>query len=270
LSEEQLTVGRIKDGTVIDHCEPGSALRFLVALGIKEGCTNLVTVAMNVPSRRLGKKDIVKIADRFLTQSEANRIALISPCVTINLIRDYKVIDKRKVELPDAFVNIFKCPNPACIANSNEPITPLTLSTAEAGRFLHTASSTLRGTLVLAFTPSLLGGCLQWVCHHPVNAASTEAAHISLPPYEDSTPTLEPPSLNSVQSLIRAFGHPDHIREQAAQHKILGQIYLSLPTAHPTVKTVGFLVEFNVRSKPSRLMCKYFSRFFDVDELVLT
>lgn len=127
MSEEQLIVRRIKDGTVIDHCEPGSALKVLAALGIKEGCTNLVTIAMNVPSRKLGKKDIVKIADRFLTQSEANRIALISPRATINLIRDYKVIDKRKVELPDAFVNIFKCPNPTCISNSNEPITPIIL-----------------------------------------------------------------------------------------------------------------------------------------------
>ena len=127
MSEEQLIVRRIKDGTVIDHCEPGSALKVLAALGIKEECTNLVTVAMNVPSKKLGKKDIVKIADRFLTQTEANRIALISPRATVNLIKDYKVIDKRKVELPDAFINIFKCPNPTCISNTNEPITSVIL-----------------------------------------------------------------------------------------------------------------------------------------------
>lgn len=124
LSEEQLIVRRIKDGTVIDHCEPGSALKVLAALGIKEGFTNLVTVAMNVPSKKLGKKDIIKIADRFLTQSEANRIALISPRATLNLIKDYRVISKSKVELPEAFVNIFRCPNPTCISNSKEPITP--------------------------------------------------------------------------------------------------------------------------------------------------
>lgn len=124
LSEEQLIVRRIKDGTVIDHCEPGSALKVLAALGIKEGCTNLVTIAMNVPSKKLGKKDIVKIADRFLTQGEANRIALISPRATLNLIKDYRVISKSKVELPEVFVNIFKCPNPTCISNANEPIVP--------------------------------------------------------------------------------------------------------------------------------------------------
>jgi DNA/RNA-binding domain of Phe-tRNA-synthetase-like protein len=70
----------------------------------------------------------------------------------------------------------------------------LTLSTAEVGRFLHTVPSMLWGTCVLAFTPSWFWDCLQWVCHHPVNAASTEAAYILLSSYEDSTPSLEPPT----------------------------------------------------------------------------
>lgn len=122
LSEEQLLVRRIKEGTVLDHVEAGSALRVLSALNItgSEGYT--VTIAMNVPSGKMGKKDIVKIADRFLNRDETDRIALIAPRATVNLIKDYKVIEKRSVELPESFIGVFKCPNPTCISNSKEPI----------------------------------------------------------------------------------------------------------------------------------------------------
>ncbi|MEM4298660.1 MAG: aspartate carbamoyltransferase regulatory subunit [Nitrososphaerota archaeon] len=122
MTEEQLLVRRIKEGTVLDHVEAGSALRVLSALNIqgKEGYT--VTIAMNVPSGKMGKKDIVKIADRFLSREETNRIALIAPRATVNLIKDYRVIEKRSVELPDSFIDVFRCPNPTCISNSKEPI----------------------------------------------------------------------------------------------------------------------------------------------------
>jgi hypothetical protein len=86
------------------------------------------------------------------------------------------------------------------------------------------------------------------VCHHPVNAASVEAAYILLSPY-DSIPSLEPPPPQfgpEPYSSLRTSG--PHL-SGFAQHKILGQIYLSLSTIHPTVKTVGFLVEFDVTSR---------------------
>ena len=125
LSEEQLLVRRIKDGTVLDHVEPGRSLRVLSALSITGAEGNTVTIAMNVPSSKMEKKDIVKIANRFLNPEETNRIALISPRASVNLIKDYKVVEKRNVELPVAFIAVFKCPNPTCISNSNEPITPV-------------------------------------------------------------------------------------------------------------------------------------------------
>ena len=115
------------EGTVVDHCEPGSALRVLTALGIDSSCRNLVSVVMNVPSGKMKKKDIVKIADRFLSATEANRIALISPRASVNLIKSYKVIEKIKIELPESFVNVFNCPNLTCISNTNEPIMPIIL-----------------------------------------------------------------------------------------------------------------------------------------------
>ena len=125
LSEEQLLVRRIKEGTVLDHVEPGRSLRVLSALNISGEEGNTVTIAMNVPSSKMVKKDIVKIASRFLSPEETNRIALIAPRATVNLVKDYKVIEKRRVELPEAFTNVFKCPNPTCISNSKEPIIPV-------------------------------------------------------------------------------------------------------------------------------------------------
>jgi len=122
MSEEKLLVRKIKDGTVIDHIEQGRALKVLEALNIDGKDGNVVTVAMNVPSKKLSKKDIIKIENRFLKPEETNRIALISPRATVNLIRNYQVVEKRNVEIPDTFVDVFKCPNPTCISNSNEPI----------------------------------------------------------------------------------------------------------------------------------------------------
>lgn len=118
----QLLVRRIKDGTVIDHIEGGKALFVLRALSVtgKEG--NVITVALNVPSSKHGKKDIIKVENRFLETSETNKLALIAPHATINIIRNYKLVEKRKIQLPDSIVGIFKCPNLKCITNSGEEI----------------------------------------------------------------------------------------------------------------------------------------------------
>ena len=124
MSNETLLVGRIKEGTVLDHLQKGSALRVLEALGITPEAGNIVTIAMNVPSSKLGKKDILKVENKLLTADETNRIALISPNATINLIKDYTVKEKRRVQLPESLVNVFKCPNPTCVTNAREPIIP--------------------------------------------------------------------------------------------------------------------------------------------------
>src|SRR5918911_672377 len=120
----QLLVRRIKDGTVIDHIEYGKALLVLRTLDItgKEG--NVITVALNVPSSKHNKKDIIKVENRFLEKSETNKLALIAPHATINIIKDYRVIEKRKIQLPESIVGIFRCPNLNCITNSGENISP--------------------------------------------------------------------------------------------------------------------------------------------------
>ena len=119
--KKELKVPRIKDGTVIDHITAGNAVKVLHILGIPDASSSIVSVAMNVKSK-LGKKDIVKVENRELDPSEVNKIALIAPKATINFIRDYEVIKKHKVRLPDEIVGIVCCSNPTCVSNAKEPV----------------------------------------------------------------------------------------------------------------------------------------------------
>jgi len=124
MEEITLRVSKIKDGTVIDHITSGHALDVVKILGITGKSGNIVTIAMNVPSKRMGKKDIIKIEGRELKAEEVDKIALIAPNATINIIRDYKVVEKKRVQLPKVIKNIVRCANPACISNSKEPVQP--------------------------------------------------------------------------------------------------------------------------------------------------
>jgi len=121
---EHLTISKIKEGTVIDHINSGKALLVLRILGIGPQSKETVTMAMNVPSKKMGKKDIVKVEGKFISPEELNRIALIAPKATINLIKDYEIHEKFKVNLPEAVEGILLCPNRNCITNSREPIIP--------------------------------------------------------------------------------------------------------------------------------------------------
>ncbi len=113
---KEIKVERIREGTVIDHISSGQALNVLRILGItKEYPLTAVTVAMNVPSPKSGRKDIVKIEGRELKGDEVGKISLISPKATINIIRNRGVVEKRKVSLPDIIEGVINCANPNCI-----------------------------------------------------------------------------------------------------------------------------------------------------------
>src|SRR2546427_563841 len=118
----ELRVTPIKNGTVIDHIPAGLALKVLKILGIGDAVTSTVTVAMHVPSQAMGWKDIVKVEDRELGGRELEKIALIAPTATVNVIRNYNVAEKRPLALPDWAVGILRCANPNCISNVREPI----------------------------------------------------------------------------------------------------------------------------------------------------
>lgn len=121
MNKPELKVKPIKNGTVIDHISPNKALHVLKILGLPDSETN-VTITMNVESRTFGKKDILKIENRELDSKELDQVALLSPHTTINIIRDYEIVLKDKVQLMNTVVDIIDCENPNCITNSNEPV----------------------------------------------------------------------------------------------------------------------------------------------------
>jgi aspartate carbamoyltransferase regulatory subunit len=124
MAERTLLVSKIRDGTVIDHITGGHALDVVKILGITGRTNGVVLIAMHVASQQLGTKDIVKVEGRELKPDEVDKIALLAPHASINIIRDYTVAEKMRVKLPSIIQGTVKCGNPACISNSNEPVQP--------------------------------------------------------------------------------------------------------------------------------------------------
>jgi aspartate carbamoyltransferase regulatory subunit len=123
--EEELRVKKIREGTVIDHITAGNALAVLKILGLTGLGDNVVSIVMNVPSKKLTYKDIVKIEGRELNPSEVDKISLIAPHASINIIRNYAVVEKQSTKMPSVIRGIIQCANLSCISNSNEPMSPL-------------------------------------------------------------------------------------------------------------------------------------------------
>ena len=122
-SEKELKIEKIKKGTVLDHLPGGTAPKVVQILGLDKDWEKPVSIAMNVPSRKDGKKDIVKIEDRILEKDETDKLGLIANKATINLIENYKVIGKHHISPSDELEGILVCKNPNCVTNRNEPIT---------------------------------------------------------------------------------------------------------------------------------------------------
>ncbi|MEM1542102.1 MAG: aspartate carbamoyltransferase regulatory subunit [Ignisphaera sp.] len=118
-----LVVPKILNGTVIDHIPAGRALDILKVLNITGGEGWRIAVLLNVESKKLGRKDIIKIERRKLTSAEVNVIALIAPTATINIIENFVVVEKFKVNVPEIIEGVIRCPNPTCISNKErEPV----------------------------------------------------------------------------------------------------------------------------------------------------
>ncbi|MGN0223023.1 MAG: aspartate carbamoyltransferase regulatory subunit [Muribaculaceae bacterium] len=116
----ELAVAALQHGTVIDHIPSAAVFQVVKILGL-EYTDHAVTIGANLASAKLGSKGIVKVADMFFDEAALNRIALIAPSAVVNIIRNYEVVEKRPVALPDTIVGIVKCNNPKCITN-NEPM----------------------------------------------------------------------------------------------------------------------------------------------------
>ncbi len=115
-----LQVAALENGTAIDHIPPSQLFKVAKLLGL-ENMDNTITIGNNFQSKKMGCKGVIKISDKFFEEDEINRIALIAPKVILNIIRDYEVVEKKTVTLPDELVGLVKCNNPKCITN-NEPM----------------------------------------------------------------------------------------------------------------------------------------------------
>jgi aspartate carbamoyltransferase regulatory subunit len=121
-ADRELRVSKIRNGTVIDHLTAGQALNVLALLGIDGSGGETVSVGMNVPSDTLATKDIVKVEGRELSQSEVDVLAVISPEATINIIREFDVVEKQRIDRPESVDGVLECPNHNCITRGDEPI----------------------------------------------------------------------------------------------------------------------------------------------------
>jgi len=119
--EEKLKIVKISKGTVIDHIDAGYALTILNLTGLDE-VKNLITIGVNVSSKKYNTKDIIKIENVFLNETQMQQISILSPNATISLIEKNNVIEKKKVKLPNIIKKLILCVNQTCISNSDEPI----------------------------------------------------------------------------------------------------------------------------------------------------
>ncbi|MBA7516712.1 Aspartate carbamoyltransferase regulatory chain [subsurface metagenome] len=116
MKDKLLEVSAIKDGTVIDHIPADSLFKVISILRLEKN-DGMITFGTNLESKKLGKKAIIKLSGIFFKDKDINRIALIAPEAKLNIIRNYNVIEKKVVEVPDEINGIAKCVNPVCITN---------------------------------------------------------------------------------------------------------------------------------------------------------
>jgi aspartate carbamoyltransferase regulatory subunit len=113
---KQLSVSAIQNGTVIDHIPAKNLFKVISILGL-DHINSQITFGTNLESKKLGRKAIIKISDKYFKDEDINRIALVAPDAKLNIIKDYEVVEKKVVEVPDTIIGIARCMNPKCITN---------------------------------------------------------------------------------------------------------------------------------------------------------
>ena len=114
-----MTVDEIKNGIVLDHITAGKGMKIYSLLGLDRlDCS--VALIRNVPSRKMGKKDIIKIDADIEVNTDI--IGYIDPDITVNIIRDGKNVDKKSIELPQKLTNVLFCKNPRCISATEQEL----------------------------------------------------------------------------------------------------------------------------------------------------
>ena len=123
---KELKVSAIENGTVIDHIPSKYVFQVIKILNLTE-YQNQLLIGTNLDSAKMGKKGIIKVSNKFFKSDEINKIALVAPTATLIIIKNFAVVEKKKVEVPDYAENIVKCFNPNCITNNEEIATKFTV-----------------------------------------------------------------------------------------------------------------------------------------------
>ncbi len=126
MDDKKLQVSAIKNGTVIDHIPASNLFKVINILNLDKVETQM-TFGSNFESKKLGLKAIIKLSDVFFADEDINKIALVAPDAKLNIIKDYKVVEKKIVEVPDKIKGIAKCMNPKCITNHEDIVTRFTV-----------------------------------------------------------------------------------------------------------------------------------------------
>jgi aspartate carbamoyltransferase regulatory subunit len=118
--KKELQVAALENGTVIDHI-PSNKLFDVVNLLHLQKMTTPVTIGYNLESQKMGCKGIIKVADKFFNPEEMSRLSVIAKNMQLIIIKNYEVVEKINVDIPDQLKGIVRCSNPKCICN-NEPM----------------------------------------------------------------------------------------------------------------------------------------------------
>ena len=116
---KELKISAISYGTVIDHIPSASTFKVASILKVAEH-EEIISIASNLPSKRLGRKGIIKVAGKILSKDEFDKVAIAAPLATVNIIKDYKVEKKVQVEVPSLLIDLIKCSNPKCVTNNEQ------------------------------------------------------------------------------------------------------------------------------------------------------
>lgn len=122
-NKNELVVAAIENGTVIDHIPAEKTYQVVNLLQLQDMETP-VTIGYNLPSKKIGKKGIIKVSNKYFTDEEINRLSVVAPNIGLSIIRDYEIVEKKTVKTPQVLKGIVKCNNPKCITN-NEPMSTI-------------------------------------------------------------------------------------------------------------------------------------------------
>ncbi len=127
---KEITIPAIKEGTVIDHIPSRVTLKIMRLVDPQE-FEHTISLALNLSSKKMGKKGVIKISNRTLTSDEVDKVAILAPQATVSIIKDYKVKGKIVVNVPEKVEKIVKCSNPNCITNLEKVKTRFSLVSEE-------------------------------------------------------------------------------------------------------------------------------------------